>query len=40
MKNIEEMTDEQLAMSYINGNNQACCLLAINQSYFNILCLW
>ncbi len=33
MKNIEEMTDEQLAMSYINGNNQAFdLLLARNQS--------
>ena len=33
MKNIEEMTDEQLAMSYINGDNQAFdLLLARNQS--------
>ena len=33
MKNLNEMTDEQLAMSYVNGNNRAFdVLLSRNQS--------
>lgn len=33
MKNLNEMTDEQLAMSYVNGNNRAFdILLSRNQS--------
>ena len=33
MKNLNEMTDEQLAMSYVNGNNRAFdLLLSRNQS--------
>ena len=33
MKNLNEMTDEELALSYINGNNRAFdLLLSHNQS--------
>ena len=32
MKNLNEMTDEQLALSYIEGSNDAFDLLPIAQS--------
>ena len=45
MKNINEMTDEELALSYIDGNNGAFDLLlsscpAIKPSSIHIYCLW
>ena len=32
MKNLNEMTDEQLALAYIEGSNEAYCCCAISQS--------
>ena len=42
MKNLNEMSDEALALSYVNGNNRAFdVLLSRNQSkiYAYILCI-